>query len=222
MVSPKPKVLWASAHGAPLKCLQISYKTHVDPTSPELKQEGIDADSIKKWVAEAQDGSEEAFAQIVRVFAPRLQVIIYRILLDWEESRDVTQETFIRAYRALARYKPEGNFQSWLFQIGVRQARDALRKRRRRITEFVFKKEDRPPEIAIIDNSVAQSELASTIEKAVKSLPESQRIVFTLSEYEGFGYREIAELIGGSTKSVERHLSRARMKLREMLKDYLM
>jgi RNA polymerase sigma-70 factor, ECF subfamily len=176
---------------------------------------------IQQWIIEAKTGNEDAFARLVETFQSRLQAVIYRILLDWEETRDVAQETFVRAYQALNRYQPHGKFQSWLFQIGVRQAYDVLRKKKHRPVELVKDEVQTPKEVAIRDETVNQNELAKLIEQAVQQLPSQQRVPFVLAEYEGYGYREIADVMGSSVKSIERHLYRAREALREKLKGYL-
>lgn len=176
---------------------------------------------IEQWVLEAKEGNEEAFANLVRTFEARLQAIIYRILLDWEETRDVVQETFVRAYRALTHYQSQRKFQSWLFKIGVRQAYDVLRKKKYRPVELIYEEDQAPKEMGIRDEAVKQNEIIKMIEKGVQQLPPQQRIPFVMAEYQGYGNKEIAEIIGGSPKSVERHLYRAREALREKLKTYL-
>ena len=186
----------------------------IDSTSRESPSEEV----IHQWVHQARQGSEEAFACLVKTFEGRLQALIYRILLDWEESRDVAQETFVRAYRALNRYQQQGKFQSWLFQIGVRCAYDVLRKKKHRL--FNYREDQILPEVGVEDEEIKKKEITTAIEQAVQQLPSKQRIAFVLAEYEGFGYREIAEVLGGTSKAAERHLHRARIFLREKLKPY--
>jgi len=190
-----------------------------DPSSESPSEE-----VILDWVARSKEGEEETFAHLVETFASQLQTIIYRMLLDWHETRDVAQETFIQAWRSLPRYEPRGKFQSWLFQIGVRKALDALRKRKRRpefsgegLTEIDAAARNQGME----DPTVARNEIIAAIEQAIQELSPEQRTAFVLSEYEGYGNREISEVIGGSAKSVEMHLYRARQSLRERLKLYL-
>ena len=191
----------------------------MDPITSEENIAAPTEEVIQQWVREAKEGNEDSFARIIEVFAVRLQSILYRMLLNWDDAKDIAQETFIHAYRALPHYQPKSKFQSWLFQIGARQALDLLRKRKRRpiSVEFETAKVDPPAE----DKSVARHELGRAIELAIEQLPIDLRTAFVLSEYEGQGYREIAEVIGGSAKSVEMKLYRARQILREQLKGYL-
>lgn len=183
-----------------------------------------DEEIIQQWVQQSKNGNEEAFGRLVETFASRLQGMIYRILLDWDETRDIAQETFIHAYRALPNYQHRGRFQSWLFQIGARQALDTLRKKNRR-HEFRMKaygeNENGLKEKGVEDTTVNRHEVIAAIEEAVQKLPPEQRTAFVLAEYEGYGYQEIAAVIGGSRKRVEMQLYRARLALRHHLKPFL-
>lgn len=188
-------------------------------TDPE-KNPDTDEAAIQRWVVQARGGDDDAFARIVEAFATRLQGLLYRILLDWEEAQDAAQETFVRAHRALSRYRPEAKFHSWLFQIGARVALDALRRRKRRPEPP--QPDDAPSrELGSEDRAVTQHEIATAIESAVASLPAEQRTAFILSEYEGASNAGIAEAMEVSVKSVEMHLYRARQALKENLKRYL-
>ena len=179
-------------------------------------------ETIQYWVLEVKNGKDELFAKLIETFSFKLQTMIYRMILDWDETRDVAQETFIHAYRALPRYQPRSKFQTWLFTIGTRKALDLLRKRKRY-----------PKEVELNTNietdgreknhqdPVIQKETILEIERAVQELPPDQRAIFILAEYENYSLKEIAEVIGGSVKRVEMHLYRAHIALRERLKLYL-
>lgn len=199
------------------------------PVEPESNRQPSavppdEEDMIQSWVSATQGGDEGAFKCLVEHFAVRLQALIYRMVLDWDEARDVAQETFIRAFRALPRYRPNARFQSWLFQIGARCALDALRSRRRHpdraaagdgAGEEILARQGRQ------DCSVEKNELTRAIEAAVGKLPPEQRTAFTLAEYEGLSHAEIGEALGISAKSVEMHVYRARQTLRDELCEYL-
>ncbi|MBI4028317.1 MAG: sigma-70 family RNA polymerase sigma factor [Verrucomicrobia bacterium] len=178
-----------------------------------------DEATLQQWVRLSREGDEAAFGRLIGFFAPKLQALIYRILLDWDETRDVAQETFVRAYRALPSYEPRGKFQSWLFQIGARMALDELRKRKHR--PELIDPAAAPMETGQDDPTVRRNEISAAIERAVAKLPPDLRTAFILSEYEEQGHADIARVIGGSAKSVEMKLYRARQALREELISYL-
>jgi len=177
---------------------------------------------IQKWVLEARHGRDDSYAKLIETFAPGLQAIIYRMILDWDETRDVAQETFIQAYRALPRYRPDAKFQTWLFIIGARKALDVIRRRKRRPETTGLEEASYPgPEMAVEDRTTSQNEIILAIERAVQELPPDQRTAFVLAEYENYSLKDIANLLGDSVKSVEMHLYRARIALRERLKPHL-
>jgi len=191
---------------------------------PSVEELSVSEEEIQKWVATARQGDEESYRRVMRHFAGRLQALLYRLLLDWEEARDVAQETFIQAWRALPRYRPEGKFQSWLFQIGARKALDLLRRRAR--SPLASDPGGALYEVSIgqhgaEDRGVARNEAISALEKAVGELPAKERAAFVLSEYEGCSHREIARIVGGSAKRVEMQVYRARQQLREKLRAFL-
>ncbi len=170
---------------------------------------------MARWIRKAQQGDEEAFARLVETHATVVQTVVYRILLDWHEALDVAQEAFIQAWRALPRYQPTGSFQAWLLQIASRRALDVLRRRRRRPVAPLEEGRDAATE----DREVARNEITTAIESAVAELPPDQRAAFVLAEYEGLGHEEVASTLGFSRKSVEMHIYRARLFLRDRLKD---
>ena len=179
---------------------------------------------VEQCVDHARKGSEEAFGRLIEIFAPRLQAMIYRMILDWDETRDVSQETFVSAYEALPRFDGPGKFQSWLFRIGARKALDVIRRRKRHPEARVAASEKEIEHIAErgeADPAVEHHELAAAIEQAVGELPADQRTAFVLSEYEDWSSRDIAGVIGGSEKRVETQLYRARAFLREKLQKFL-
>ena len=191
---------------------------------PMLSANPGEKKEVEQCVDRAHKGSEEAFGRLIEIFAPRLQSMIYRMILDWDETRDVAQETFVSAYEALPRFDGRGKFQSWLFRIGARKALDVIRRRKRHPEARVAASEKEIEHIAErgeADPGVERHELAAAIEQAVEQLPADQRTAFILSEYEDWSSREIAGVIGGSEKRVEMQLYRARALLREKLQKFL-
>src|SRR4051812_11103594 len=143
------------------------------PSEPSLSSEQI-FDIISRVLSD----DENAFSEIIHHFASRLQAMIYRIVLDWDETRDISQETFIGAYQNLSRYDPKSNFQSWLFVIGARKALDSLRRRKiRQIPSLESINEDEGRE----DSAVILHETELAIERAMLDLSSEQRLALSLS-----------------------------------------
>jgi RNA polymerase sigma-70 factor, ECF subfamily len=186
--------------------------------------ESISEELIQQWVAEVKAGEIESFRKIVDHFALPLQTIILRMVLSWEEAKDLAQDTFVQAFRSLYQYEPRGKFQSWLYRIGTRKALDYLRSEARQ--REIMQKMSETCRLEYGDAPhpfhVEHNELALKIESAIGELKYEQRLAFILSEYEQQSYQEIAETLDTSVKSVEMHIYRARAALKDKLRKYLL
>jgi RNA polymerase sigma-70 factor (ECF subfamily) len=190
-------------------------------TDRSSSEASLDLKRVRELVRTAQQGDDSSFSQLIQIFAPKLQSMIYRMILDWDETRDVSQEAFIQAYRALKRFDPETNFQAWLFTIGARKAFDFLRRRKRNLITPGYDPNQGENEPVKEDLSVLQNETDQEIEKAMSDLPYEQRVAFTLSVFQNSSTREIADILEVSLKSAEMHIYRARIFLKERLKALL-
>ena len=169
-------------------------------------------DAEREAVEAAQAGSVEAFEPLVRANAPRVIRLAYHFLGDWDEAKDLAQETFARAFLCLDRYDPGRPFAAWLFTIAARLASDRLRRRR---TEAKAGETLR----RLADEVAPQWDPASalSLKEALARLTPRQRQAVVLCDLHGFSAAEAAVMIGcsGSTVRVLRFLARRR--LREML-----
>ena len=154
-------------------------------------------------------GSIEAFEPLVQLNAPRVVRLAYHFLGDWDEAKDLAQETFARAYLHLARYDARHPFGTWLCTIAARLATDRLRRRRMaRRTLGAYK--PAPP-------ALLSAEITLSLREALSRLTPRQRQAVVLCDLHGFSATEAAGMIGctGSTVRVLRFLARRRM--RELL-----
>jgi RNA polymerase sigma-70 factor, ECF subfamily len=179
-----------------------------------------------RLVEAGQQGDVEAFNQLVRSYEVRVYNLCYRMLGDRDAAADVTQDTFISAYRNLHRFRG-GVFRSWLFRIATNACYDALRARKRRPTvslSMTTGPDDDGPAFDLPDGAESpddfalRRELAAAIQLGLAQLPEEQRIVVILSDIQGLAYEEIAEVTGANLGTVKSRLSRARARLREILR----
>jgi len=179
--------------------------------------------SDEELVAATQGGDTAAFDTLVRRWDKKIQGAIYRVMGSDEEARELSQEAFFKAYRALDGFERRSRFSSWLYQIAINLCRDRMRRRK---THRLMSLEDLPqPEAAaplvVSERSVAaaieERDLARIVAEAVGALPEEQREVIVLKEYEELTFAEIAEVLGLPVSTVKTRLYRALTQLRRQL-----
>lgn len=184
------------------------------------------ANEEQRLVEAGQRGDVDAFNQLVRLYETRVYNLCFRMLGDPDLAADVTQDSFISAYRNLAKFRG-GMFRSWLLRIATNACYDALRARkRRRVTSLQAMSEDEdggtgfelPDNSESPDEFALRRELGIAIQRGLEALPEDQRVVVILSDVQGMAYEEIAEVTGANLGTVKSRLSRGRARLRDILK----
>jgi RNA polymerase sigma-70 factor (ECF subfamily) len=155
----------------------------------------------EELVDRSKTGDKESFNQLVRRWERPIFALAYRTLGREEDARDVTQETFLRAFRALPGFKGDAKFSSWLYRIALNLCRDWMRKDRRTpvvaVPEGVDVEQlasEHQPHTASVEDLAARSELSRGVAKAMERLPEEQRTAILLKEYHGLTFQEIADM----------------------------
>jgi RNA polymerase sigma factor (sigma-70 family) len=183
------------------------------------------ANEEQRLVEAGQRGDVEAFNQLVRLYESRVYNLCYRMLGDSDAAADVAQDTFISAYRNLHRFRG-GVFRSWLLRIATNACYDALRARKRRPSVSLDAAQeaddgqgfDIPDPSESPDDAALRRELAAAIQRGIDQLPDDQRVVVILSDVQGLAYEEIAEVTNTNLGTVKSRLSRARARLRDILR----
>ena len=177
-----------------------------------------------------QNGDENAFARLVNVYQHRLIGLFYHRFTDIQVAEDLTQEVFLRVYRARQTYRPTAKFITWLFTIAHNLASNTQRDRRkcREIAFGVDEHESRLEENAFSDDAarmpqqeMERAELRSVVQSAIETLDERQRKALLLNRMDEMSYAEVAALLGMTPVGVKALLSRARQKLRGRLRSYM-
>jgi RNA polymerase sigma-70 factor (ECF subfamily) len=174
--------------------------------------------SDEELVEACRAGETSAFDILVARWEDRIRGAAYRVLGSEDEARDVAQEAFLKAYRGLAAFKQEARFSSWLYQIALNVCRDRLRRRRTRATVSLEEMEQTGP--AIVETRPGAHErlqrldLARTVRRAIETLPEEQREVVVLKEYQGLTFLEIAQALEVPVSTVKTRLYRGLGQLR--------
>jgi RNA polymerase sigma-70 factor (ECF subfamily) len=174
-------------------------------------------------VARSIGGDPDSFNELIHRWERPIYALAYRQLGREEDARDVCQETFLRAYRALGGFRGQAKFSSWLYRIALNLCRDWMRRERR--APVVQAPEDvdlmelaaqREPSESIEDR-VARRDLSRAVERAMARLPEEQRTAIILKEYQGLTFQEIADLIGCPLSTVKTRLYQGLTVLRREL-----
>lgn len=176
------------------------------------------------WIARSQQGHLESFNHLVERYQGQVYNLTYRMLGDAAAAEDVTQETFISAYRGIARLRG-GNFRAWVFRIAVNACHDWQRQRLRHpersldaLTEGDESGELKvPAEEHGPEDVVLMGELSHLLQDGLAQLPPDQRTVVVLSDIQGMSYEEIGEVTGANLGTVKSRLSRGRARLRDFL-----
>ena len=192
-------------------------KLEMIPTEPQ---------SDDQLVELAQNGDDGAFPELVKRYSRRIFRVARNITNHDEDSEDVLQETFMKAYKHLATFQGNSKFYTWLVRIAMNEALMKLRKRRTgklvSLDEELSTGEDTViREIAVWEgnpeDTYSQEELRELLDKTISSLPEGFRTVFVLRDVEELSTEETAETLGLSIPAVKSRLLRARLQLREKL-----
>jgi RNA polymerase sigma-70 factor (ECF subfamily) len=174
--------------------------------------------SDEELVEACQAGETSAFDVLVARWEDRIRGAAYRFLGSEEEARDVAQEAFLKAYRALGGFKQEARFSSWLYQIATNLCRDRLRRRRTRAAVSLEELEETGPVIVETrpgaHERLLEMDLARAVRRAVHALPEEQREVVILKEYQGLTFLEIAQTLDVPVSTVKTRLYRGLGQLR--------
>ena len=172
----------------------------------------------QELVRRVQRGDSAAFDALVRKYQHRITALIGRYIPDWSECQDVAQETFIRAYRAMANFRGDAQFYTWLHRIAVNTAKNYLVAQNRRPPTDDIDAGDAEQYDAGIrlrdtdtpEHELLRQEIERTVMKVVESLPEELRAAITMREVDGLSYDEIAQKMGCPIGTVRSRIFRAR------------
>jgi RNA polymerase sigma-70 factor (ECF subfamily) len=171
-------------------------------------------------VQRAQQGQKSAFDMLVVKYQGRVTRLIQRWVRNPETAQDLTQETFIKAYRGLASFRGEAKFYTWLYRIAINTAKRALKRPPQGLEQSLETAETFDPAadsyaLSEVDSASPETELASkqlaeAVAAAVAELPDDMRQALELRELEGMSYQAIAEVMGSPMGTVRSRIFRAR------------
>ena len=181
-------------------------------------------------VERAQAGDRHAFDQLVSKYQRKLGRLLSRFIRDSAEIEDVTQEAFVKAYRALPSFRGDSAFYTWLYRIGINTAKNYLVAQGRRAptsTQFdseeaeTFESADQLRDINTPESLLMSKQIGETVNSAIDALPEELRRAIVLREIDGLSYEEIAEMMDCPIGTVRSRIFRAREAVAEKLRPLL-
>jgi RNA polymerase sigma-70 factor, ECF subfamily len=207
--------------------------TKPDPDQLEKELETRDPDV--RLMLQVRDDVAGAFEVLVQRYQNRLLGVMTHLIGNPQEAEDLTQDAFLRVYRARKGYRPRAKFSTWLFTIANNLASNHLRGKGRNPTvqlDGIGSPNDSQPMRPAADRlpgvvqtasaQLRQVELSQVIREALDELGDDQRLAVLLNKFEEMSYAEIADIMGRTEPAIKSLLARARMNLREQLEPYLL
>ena len=177
----------------------------------------------EELVALSVQGDHDSFNELVHRWERPIYALAYRTIGREDDARDVCQETFLRAFRALPAFRGDAKFSSWLYRITINLCRDWVRRQRRSPTVQVGEDVDLSELAAAqgptesIEDLVARRDLSQQVERAMAALSADQRTAIVLKEYHGMTFQEIATVLGCPLSTVKTRLYQGMTTLRREL-----
>lgn len=199
-------------------------RTVVDAIGPADERRAAEVDPDLASLERARAGDNGAFEALVLRYQARIVNYASAMVHDAGAAEDVAQETFVRAWRGLGRFRGESTFKTWLYRIATNVARTHLdrRGRRARIADRSLDDEAEPLQAGDVPSPAPDAETAlvrrEAIDRALSELPDELRQALVLRDVEGLDYKEIAGVTGAPIGTVESRIFRARRRLRTLLR----
>ncbi|NLL29112.1 MAG: sigma-70 family RNA polymerase sigma factor [Bacteroidales bacterium] len=170
-------------------------------------------------------GDHKAFAKLIDATSSDIFNLAMKFTSDYNDSKDITQEVYIEAFKNIKKFREESNIKTWLYRITVNRSLNHIKKEKNKYSTvdidsvgqniFLNSKSQSDAE-AKIENK----EMKMALEAALSKLPENQRVAFLLKNHEDMSYKEIAEIMELSISAIESLIFRAKAKLRVLLSNY--
>ena len=180
-------------------------------------------------VERVQNGDKQAFNLLVAKYQFRIQNLVSRFIKDRAEQEDVTQEAFIKAYRAIGNFRGDSAFYTWLYRIAVNTAKNQIVGAGRRPPTQDMDVDDTPgiagspglTELNSPDAILQNDEMVTTIRTAIAGLPDELREAITLREFDGLSYEDIADVMDCPIGTVRSRIFRAREAIEQAIEQPL-
>ena len=194
--------------------------------TPTLNQGPDDLTLVKR----AQRDDASAYDELMRRYQQRIYATLYNMTSSHEDANDLTQETFIKAYKVLGSFKGESSFYTWIYRIAVNKAINFLKQRKNKthmsLNDLDFNAEHDPDLVSLVSDKTPRrdinlSELQEKLNEAMQKLSDTHRLVVTLHDIQGMSHEEIGKIMDCNVGTVRSRLFYARQQLQGYLSNYL-
>ena len=178
-----------------------------------------------KLIAKAQKGDRKAFESLVKMHEKNVYNLALKLMKNREDALDASQDAFLKAWISIKSFRGESKFSAWLYRLTYNTCLDVIRKAKKGEIISLTSNDEEEEVVDVKDNAPTPEEAAvkketqQTVRDAVDNLPEEYRQIIIMREFTGLSYAEIAECTGLNEGTVKSRLSRARIKLAEMLRQ---
>jgi RNA polymerase sigma-70 factor (ECF subfamily) len=188
-------------------------------------------DEVQNLVSRAIEGDFDAFDQIMLLYRERLYGVVYNMTFNHEDAADLTQESFVKAFRSLSKFKRKSSFFTWLYRIGVNLTLTHLkRKKARKFFSFDQLSDHKKSKDVLAEFSSSEkssikttllNELHEKLNEALSKLSDKHRTIVVLFEIDGLSHKEIASIMKCTEGTVRSRLHYAKLQLQSLLSDYV-
>jgi RNA polymerase sigma-70 factor (ECF subfamily) len=204
-----------------------------EPSSRSKPEESARAEATREdalFVKRVLGGETSAYEELVRRYQQRIYATVYHMTSNHEDASDLTQETFIKAYQALASFKGDSSFYTWVYRIAVNKTLNYLKQRKQRtfmsLNDLDVQVENDPELVALIHDKTPRRdaglhEIQQRLNEALLKLSETHRMVVTLHDIQGLPHEEIARIMECNVGTVRSRLFYARQQLQAWLSEFL-
>ncbi|MEM8593584.1 MAG: RNA polymerase sigma factor RpoE [Pseudomonadota bacterium] len=189
-----------------------------------------DQESDQQLVERVQKGDNRAFDVLVLKYQHKIISLVMRFVHDHAEAQDITQEAFIKAYRALPKFRGDSQFYTWLYRIAINTAKNHLVSRKRKIQSSgidveegqYFEGADKLRDTSNPESLMQRDDLERQLKEVLKQLPDELRTALTLREFNGLSYEDIADVMDCPVGTVRSRIFRAREALEKVIDEALL
>jgi RNA polymerase sigma-70 factor (ECF subfamily) len=225
-----PEALFASAAGALAAPIETAFSTAAKPASKARTMQDDDSRRYDdELITRAQTGDAAAFDELIVKYSPRLYGLVYNMTSNHEDTNDLMQDIWSKAYRSIAGFRGKSSFYTWIHSIGVNMTINFLKKRGRRFhmslddIDSNIQHDKEFIELTATSNPVREAdlgELQKRLNEAMQKLSEDHRAVVTMFDIQGMPHAEIAKILGMSEGTVRSRLFYAHRQLQNFLSEF--